>query len=228
MAAGLGFCPAVILRAQQPSAAAGSDLRPVINELRPVTPETIEPTWDTRTDARTLYFNIPAPRGQITDRNGLPLAQSRLGYHLDLKFPTGDEMDDTHVVSFVKQQLVTAQSVMHRPLEVTTADVLDHYHNRRMLPMDVATYLTPEEVETVRGKLASEQYLALRPVYLRCYPNGSMAAHIIGYSGKSGGQAHGTLQPNELLWPDLEGREGLEKNVQRAAYRSRGRAQHDL
>ena len=48
-------------------------------------------------------------------------------------------------------------------------------------------------------------------MYLRFYPNGSSAAHIIGYSGLTGGQAHGGLQPNEPLWPDLEGVEGLEK-----------------
>jgi penicillin-binding protein 2 len=183
-------------------------LRTVSNEPRPV-PETIEPTWETRPDARTLYFEIPAPRGQITDRNGLPLAQSRLGYHLDLTFPTGDEMSDQQVIAFVKQELVLAQAALHRAMEVTTADVLDHYHNRRMLPMDIATYLTPEEVESVRNKLAGA--LSLRPVYLRFYPNGPLAAHIIGYSGKTGSQAHGPLQPNELLWPDLEGREGLEK-----------------
>ena len=138
---GLGLSP-MLARAQQPPPAS-ADLRPVSNRGRTGVPETIEPSWDTRPDARTMYFQIPAPRGQITDRNGLPLAQSRLGYHLDLSFPTGDEMDDSHVVTFVKQQLVTAQSVMRRPLEVTTADVLDHYHNRRMLPMDIATYLTP-------------------------------------------------------------------------------------
>ncbi len=194
--------------AQDVGTAASTTLRTVSNEVRSV-PETIEPTWETRPDARTVYFDIPAPRGQITDRNGLPLAQSRFGYHLDLSFPPGDELNDSQVISYVKQQLVLAQSALHRPLEITTADVLDHYHNRRMLPMDIATYLTPEEVDTARTKLTGA--LSLRPVYLRFYPNGQLAAHIIGYSGKTGGQAHGPLQPNELLWPDLEGHEGLEK-----------------
>ena len=120
-------------------------------------------------------------------------------------------MSDAQVVTYVKSQLVLAQSFMRRPLEVSTSDVLDHYHNRGMLPMDIATYLTPEEVETVRKKITPDGALGLRTVYLRFYPNGSTAAHIIGYSGKTGGQAHGSLQPNELLWPDLEGREGLEK-----------------
>ncbi len=180
----------------------------VSNEARAL-PETIEPSWDTRVDDRTCYFEIPAPRGLITDRNGEPLAQSRFGYHLDMTFPTGPDISDNQVVSYVKQEVIAAQSVLHRPVEVTTADVLDHYHNRRMLPMDLATYLSPEEVEQVRGK--SPPGLVLRPVYLRFYPNGASAAHIIGYSGKTGAQPNGPLQPNELLWPDLEGREGLEK-----------------
>jgi penicillin-binding protein 2 len=175
----------------------------------PPVPQTIEPTWETRVDDRTCYFEIPAPRGQITDRNGLPLAQSRFGYHLDLCFPTGKEMTDAQVIAFVKDNLVLAQSTLRKPIEVTTADVLDHYHNRRMLPMDIVSYLSPEDVETVRSKLSGA--LTLRPVYLRFYPNGPVAAHLIGYSGKTGAQASGPLQPNELLWPDLEGREGLEK-----------------
>ena len=204
------LCLAALQSALAQSAADGgaAGLRTVSNDARAV-PETIEPTWETRPDARTLYFQIPAPRGQITDRNGLPLAQSRLGYHLDLSFPPGEEMNDSQVVAYVKQQLILAQSALRRPMEVTTADVLDHYHNRSMLPMDIATYLTPEEVDSVRTRLSGA--LSLRPVYLRFYPNGELAAHIIGYSGKTGAQAHGPLQPNESLWPDLEGREGLEK-----------------
>ena len=202
-----GLVVPLVGRAQQTSA----EVRPVSNERSAGIPGTIEPSWDTRPDDRTLYFTIPAPRGQITDRNGLPLAQSRLGYHLNLKFPPGDEMNDSQVAAYVKTQLVLAQTFLRRPLEVTTSEVLDHYHNRRMLPMDIALYLTPEEVETVRKRISPDGTFGLRTVYLRFYPNGSTAAHIIGYSGKTGGQARGTLQPNEPLWPDLEGREGLEK-----------------
>ena len=34
--------------------------------------ETIKPTWETQKQARTYVLDIPAPRGQITDRNGAP------------------------------------------------------------------------------------------------------------------------------------------------------------
>ena len=189
--------------------------RPVSNPVaeaaaavRPV-PESIAPTWETQTDARTVYFEVPAPRGQIVDRNGLPLAQSRLGYHLDLAFPNGGaEMSDVQVANYVKQHLVAAQNLLRRPLELTTAEVLEHYKNRRVVPLDLAQYLSAEEVERLRPLVQAP--LSLRPVYLRHYPQGALAGHLVGYVGKTGGTPHGPLQPNEPMWPNLEGREGLE------------------
>ena len=50
--------------------------------------ENPKPTWETQKQARTFQLGIPAPRGQITDRNGYPLAQSRLSYNLALQFPS--------------------------------------------------------------------------------------------------------------------------------------------
>src|SRR3712207_3690341 len=39
------------------------------------------PTWETQKQARTYLLAIPAPRGQIMDRNGTPLAQTRVSYN---------------------------------------------------------------------------------------------------------------------------------------------------
>src|SRR4051812_35074537 len=44
--------------------------------------ETIVPTFETQKLARTYILDVPAPRGLITDRNGLPLAQNKLNYSL--------------------------------------------------------------------------------------------------------------------------------------------------
>jgi hypothetical protein len=46
------------------------------------------PTWETQKHARTYVLGIPAPRGQIVDRNGQPLAQTRVSYNLGITFPT--------------------------------------------------------------------------------------------------------------------------------------------
>ncbi|MBA3763089.1 MAG: hypothetical protein H0X04_07065, partial [Chthoniobacterales bacterium] len=50
--------------------------------------ETIIPTYETQKLARAYVLDIPAPRGQIVDRNGVPLAQNRLSYNLAFSFPT--------------------------------------------------------------------------------------------------------------------------------------------
>ncbi len=172
-------------------------------------PETITPTWETRSDYRTYYFEIPAPRGLITDRNGEPLAQNRLAYHLALAFPTGAPMTDVQLVDFARQNLALAADLLRRPVEITSAQLLDHYRERRILPMDLATFLSPEEVDRIKPRLSGS--LTLRPVYTRFYPQGKLAAHVIGYVGKTGKQAEGPIQNNEALWPQLEGRDGLEK-----------------
>ncbi len=204
-----------LARAQQAAptpVAAASDLRRVSLDRPAGIPETIEPSWDTRPDARTMYFQIPAPRGQITDRNGYPLAQSRMGYHLEMRFPPGDDLSDAQVFAYARTEFVAAQSALRRELKADTNTVIDHYRNRRMLPLDIATYLTAEEVESVRTRLAGDPNLSLRPIYLRYYPNGASAAHVIGYIQKNGAdQLHGPLQGNESLWGDVEGKEGLEK-----------------
>src|SRR5687768_12511962 len=52
------------------------------------------PSWDTQKHARTYVLNIPAPRGQIVDRNGSPLAQTRVSYNLAINFPTPTTFKD--------------------------------------------------------------------------------------------------------------------------------------
>src|SRR6059036_1721102 len=67
--------------------------------------ETIMPTFETQKLARTYILDIPAPRGQITDRNGAPLAQNRLSYNLVVNFPTPLDFSDTQAVSFARQKI---------------------------------------------------------------------------------------------------------------------------
>src|SRR5215208_3530403 len=62
--------------------------------------ETIVPTFETQKLARTFMLDIPAPRGQITDRNGVPMAQNRLSYNLAITFPTPLNFSDAQALSY--------------------------------------------------------------------------------------------------------------------------------
>ena len=167
------------------------------------------PTWETQKHARTYILAIPAPRGQIVDRNGEPLAVSRVSYNLAVSFPTPLDFTDQQVAAFVQQQLFVARNIMGRYLTLNADQAVKHYKNRGVLPYVIAQDLRPAELEAFhREKPAS---LTLQAVYVRSYPNGGLAGHIIGYAGRAGKPSENPIENNELLWPGSEGREGLEQ-----------------
>jgi penicillin-binding protein 2 len=172
------------------------------------TPDSMAPSWETQKTARTYILQIPAPRGQITDRQGRPLAQSRISYNLALNFSTAP-MSDADALAFAHEQFSLARTLLDKEITVSDDAILKHYHNRGLLPMDIATDLLPTEIAALKQQ--APDHLSLDPEYQRFYPNGPMAGQILGYAGRNGRPADGPVQDNDLLWPEAEGREGLEQ-----------------
>ena len=170
--------------------------------------ETIKPTWETQKQARTYVLDIPAPRGQITDRNGLPLAQNKLSYNLTINFPTPLDFSDAQAVSYGQERIRKAEKTLDRSLGIENAAILRHYHNRGFLPLEIAQDLSESDRKELQDGLPAG--LALEPIYLRVYPNKSVAGQVIGYTGRTSRKADGIIQNGQVLWPETEGREGLE------------------
>lgn len=170
------------------------------------------PSWETQKQARTFIMSIPAPRGQITDRNGKPLAQTRVGYNIGIEFPTPLKMSDAQVLQFAHEQIGIARGIIgsfrNRRVDAPDEDILKHYHNRGVVPLEIATDLWKDEQEAF--KKAAPEHLVMQQQYLRFYPNGFVAGHIIGYTGRNGRPLLKPLENNDLLWPETEGREGIE------------------
>jgi penicillin-binding protein 2 len=173
------------------------------------TEETIVPTYETQKLARAYVLDIPAPRGQIVDRNGVPLAQNKLNYNLAINFPTPLEFSDTQALAFAHEKIRAAERLLGRMLKIPDDLILRHYRNRGILPFEIAQNLTDELRERLKDKLPAA--MVLRPIYIRNYPNGKTAGHIIGYSGKTGRNPDGVIDNHEVLWPETEGRDGLEQ-----------------
>jgi len=171
--------------------------------------ETIVPTFETQKMARTYILDIPAPRGQITDRNGAPLAQNKLSYNLAINYPTPLDFSDAQLLSFAHEKIQAAEKLLGRPLKISDELIKRHYRNRGILPFEIAQNLTASEYDAVKGRLPAG--MALRPFYVRTYPNGKIAGQIIGYAGKTGRNPDGIIDNHEVLWPETEGREGLEQ-----------------
>jgi penicillin-binding protein 2 len=171
--------------------------------------ETIIPTFETQKLARTYILDIPAPRGQITDRNGVPLAQNRLSYNLVINFPTPLNFSDTRAVDFAREKIDKAGKLLGRRLRISAETILRHYRNRGIMPLEIAQNLSQTEYEQAKDNLSAD--MIVRPIYVRVYPNGKLAGQVIGYTGKTGRNPDGIVDNHETLWPEAEGREGLEQ-----------------
>ncbi len=163
----------------------------------------------TRKDARTITLKIPAPRGEIVDREGEPLAQNRVAYQVALQFRQFENADRDFVVNWAHTRLDALQVLVKNPVAKTDDEIFDHYRNRRWLPLLVSGQIGEKEAHGIEAKLASG--LILQPVYRRIYPQGELASHIVGYSGSVGKLPTGPINANEPLWEETEGRAGLEK-----------------
>jgi penicillin-binding protein 2 len=171
--------------------------------------ETIVPTFETQKLARTYILDVPAPRGQITDRNGEPLAQNRLSYNLAINFPTPLDFSDAQTLSFAREKIDRTARLIGRKIKISDEAILRHYHNRGIMPMEIAQNLSQLEYEQIKND--PPPAVIVRPIYVRVYPNGKVAGQIIGYTGKTGRNPDGIVDNHETLWPETEGREGLEQ-----------------
>src|SRR6266480_3531090 len=194
---------ALFAQALAPSAVPSTTTPPQTEE------ETIVPTFETQKLARTYILDVPAPRGQITDRNGVPLAQNRLSYNLAINFPTPLDFSDAQTLGFVREKMDKAGKLTGRTLRMPDEVILRHYRNRGIMPLEIAQNLSESEYRQVKDNLPAA--MIVRPVYVRTYPNGKLAGQIVGYTGKTGRNPDGIVDNHETLWPETEGREGLEQ-----------------
>lgn len=174
----------------------------------PAQEDAIKPTYLTEKFARTYTLKIPAPRGQIVDRNGEPLAVTRVCQNLGISFPTPLDYPDAKAVAFAHGEIEKAERLLGRKLAVADKAIERHYRNRGILPLDILQDVSSSDQAALKGRLGDG--LVLHPMYVRSYPNGALAAHILGYAGRSGPPADGPVENNEPIWTDAEGRDGLE------------------
>lgn len=161
-------------------------------------------------NARVISLSLPAPRGQIVDREGEPFAQNRVTYQVSLQFPQFENATKEFVIEWARKRLAELKVILPKAWDKTDAELWAHYQDRRWLPLYLSGFLTTTSGADVAKKLDKRDDLVLTPVYSRYYPEASLAAHIIGYTGSVGKLPTGPINFNEPLWELTEGRTGLE------------------
>lgn len=194
----------------EPSAAE----KPGPRDPRPEKPK-ISLALKTDPNAKPLSLRVPAPRGLIVDRNGQPLAQNRLAHYIGIQLPMKEGLSDVQILDYARGPLAFCQAQLGEKWEVSDADIIQHYHKRRWVPL-YSTALVPEE-RSAKLKDALPAGVVLRPFFLRTYPENALAGHLLGTMGKSGAFAppKQDLEAEELMWPPTVGRGGLEKRFEK-------------
>ena len=162
-----------------------------------------------RPNARTTTLSIPAPRGQITDRYGKPFAQTKVVWYPALQYAHFEKADKEYVVKWARKRIDHANQVFGMQWNVSDDALWDHYRNRRWMPMPVTRVVS----QSMKSKMEKQLIdgLIMHPVYIRHYPQGRCAAHIIGYVGSQGKLEKGPMNHGDPLFERAEGRSGLEK-----------------
>lgn len=174
----------------------------------------LEATLSTQKEARAITLSIPAPRGQIVDRNGIPFAQNRVANYLAIVMPYMKDAGESEILTWAKSRIERANALLGKEWSVKDKDILSHYQHRRWLPLifseekGLFVEINVEQQEKLRDLL--KDGLALQPAYIRHYPKEDSACHIIGFTGKTRPLPTGPIVDGDPLFEEMAGREGLE------------------
>jgi penicillin-binding protein 2 len=165
---------------------------------------------ETQPDARALKIKIPAPRGQIVDRHGESFAQNTVRHSLGIQFPFLIDPTDTTIIEEGRTRLALANQLLGTAFEVKDEDLLNHYKNRKWVPMIVSGLLPEEQARKLKGQ--ESKGVVAHASYVRSYPQGAVGGHMIGYVGKVRPLPTTAIEDGEPIFEETEGREGLEKS----------------
>lgn len=155
---------------------------------------------------------LPALRGDILTRDGLPLATMVQSQSLVLRWPAGDEFrSEEDYLRWVKERLVDASEWLAQPILIPEEDLQNQFRLHRFRPLTVAENLAPERVTEFPKSPLVRQGFALQGVPRRLYPNGPFFSHSLGHIKRTTTVNARAYYPGEPVYDDYEGASGLEK-----------------
>ena len=153
-----------------------------------------------------------APRGRILDRNGKPLVTNRatLAVYVDPAEKTNEQL------------LHRLSTVLAMPL----ADVQERVSSVReaaLAPRLVAIDVSPASVAYISEHASDFPGVEVRAQAVRQYPQGALAAHVLGYTGEVSQAELDSSDTNAYEYGDIVGKAGAELEFETVLQGDRGR-----
>ena len=141
-------------------------------------------------------------RGRILDRHGQVLVSSRLTYNLYIQ---PRQVSDAQWPS-LRDRLARVFGIPAARLDQQRRDG----HNNEGYRIELASNLRPEQVLRFREQAATLTGAEVDVDYLRAYPDGSLGAHVLGYTSPITAEEYDRLEPKGYRMQDRIGRSGIE------------------
>ncbi len=148
---------------------------------------------------RIRLIPLEAPRGRVLDRKGRVLATNRPCYHL---VATPEDVKPEVYPELAKLLKIPEKELRHRMSSEREYPLAPVY-----LSQDISKELL-FQIEEMRPELPG---IAIETDYIRSYPYGLVASHIIGYLGKISPQEYRASDRGRYGLNSLVGRSGIEK-----------------
>ncbi len=154
---------------------------------------------------------LPAPRGNIYDREGRLLVGNRARFEITLNLDelrrefrleflrirkNYRELGDKDIPSSSQMAVIARYSVVQRYLDevnraigreeqVSSRDLERHFRQQLLLPYTLLDDLSPVDYARLAEQIPVRSPLQLTATSVRDYPHGSAASHILGYTGST-------------------------------------------
>lgn len=159
---------------------------------------------------RSREFRVKAPRGKILDRNGKVLVENRTSLALQVnplklpEDPAARHAELAHLGAIAHLSLRRVRRTMHEQLEVAAGAPVTLRHD---VERDLVYYLQ-ENQSRFPG-------VSVEPVFVRRYPDGTLAAHVLGSIGEINEKELKDARYRKLQPGDEIGKGGVEYTYDR-------------
>jgi penicillin-binding protein 2 len=153
-------------------------------------------------DNRIRLIPKPPQRGQIFDRKGRLLGGSRISYSVFL-WPIAQE----------REQWPEILQRLSQILQIPKAEILSRLEKEGYnspYRVRVARWITEQQVIAIEEARSELPGIEVDSEAVRYYPNGDLAAHVLGYTGEITDQELEVLAPKGYRLGDILGKLGIE------------------
>ncbi|MEO6217008.1 MAG: penicillin-binding protein 2 [Sphingomonas sp.] len=150
---------------------------------------------------------VPPRRGWIVDRHGVPIANNRTDFRVDI---IPDRLEDKG------RTLGLLREILNLPPEEMDRIVTDLKHAQGFRPVQVIENLDLERFAAVSVRMPELPGIAPSRGFSRSYPAGAAVAHLTGYVGAASVEQYKQTKDPLMVTPGFKlGKDGLEKTLEK-------------